>query len=195
VLLLFGAATGMALGALAASPAWAHFTEATDGGWSAGFAHPFSGVDHLVTMIAVGLWAVQMGERAVWLLPGSFVLVMALGAMLSLGGVALPGAEDGTALSVAVLGVLLAVAARPRLPVGVAIVALFGLTHGYAHGAEMPATAAPLLYGMGFLTATLCLHLLGIGAGLAARRPVGQWLLPIGAAAMAGVGITLVLAL
>jgi urease accessory protein len=195
VLFLFGAIGWVALYALAAAPAWAHIAEATGGGWSAGFAHPFSGIDHLVTMVAVGVWAVQMGERAVWLMPASFVMVMALGAMLSLAGVALPGAEDGIALSVAVLGVLLAVAARPSLATGVAVVALFGLVHGYAHGAEMPQAAAPLLYALGFLVATLVLHLLGIALGLAARNPLGQRLLPIGAAAMAGIGITLVLAL
>jgi urease accessory protein len=195
LLLLIGVGVWVMLYAVAASPAWAHFTETAGGGWSAGVAHPFSGIDHLATMIAVGLWAVQMGERAVWLLPTSFVLVMALGAMLSLGGVALPGAEDGIALSVAVLGVLLAVRARPSLAASVAIVALFGLAHGYAHGAEMPDAAMPVLYALGFLGATVCLHLLGIAVGLAARSPVGQRLLPIGAAAMAGIGITLVLAL
>jgi urease accessory protein len=195
LLMLFGASVWAVLCAVAAAPAWAHFAEATGGGWSAGFAHPFSGIDHLVTMIAVGIWAVQIGERAVWLLPASFVLVMALGAMLSLGGVVLPGAEDGIALSVAVLGVLLAVAARPGLAASVAIVALFGLVHGYAHGAEMPEAAMPVLYALGFVAATLCLHLLGIAFGLAARSRIGQRLLPIGAAAMAGIGITLVLAL
>ena len=195
LLLLFGVTVWVALYALAAAPAWAHVAEATGGGWSAGFAHPFSGIDHVATMVAVGLWAVQIGQRAVWVLPTSFVLVMALGAMLSLGGVTLPGAEDGIALSVAVLGVLLAVAARPSLAAAVAIVAAFGLAHGYAHGAELPETAAPLCYALGFLAATLCLQLLGIAFGLAARRPLGQRLLPFGAAAMAGIGITLVLAL
>jgi urease accessory protein len=87
------------------------------------------------------------------------------------------------------------VRARPSLAASVAIVALFGLAHGYAHGAEMPDAAMPVLYALGFLVATVCLHLLGIAVGLAARSPVGQRLLPIGAAAMAGIGITLVLAL
>jgi urease accessory protein len=195
VLFLFGAIAWVALYAVAAAPAWAHIAEATGGGWSAGFAHPFSGIDHLVTMVAVGVWAVQMGERAVWLMPASFVMVTALGAMLSLAGVALPGAEDGTAISVAVLGVLLAVAARPPLAIGVAVAALFGLFHGYAHGAEMPDTAAPLLYGAGLITATMGLQLAGIGMGMLARSSIGQRVLPIGAAAIAGIGITLVLAL
>lgn len=195
VLLLFGVTAWVVLYALAAAPAWAHLTEATGGGWSEGFAHPFSGIDHLVAMVAVGVWAAQLGRRALWLLPASFALVMAAGAALGLAGVALPGAEDGIALSVAVLGVLLAVAARPSLATGAAVVALFGLVHGYAHGAEMPETAAPMLYAMGFLAATVTLHLVGIGFGLAAQSRLGQRLLPIGAAAVAGIGITLMLAL
>jgi urease accessory protein len=195
LLLLFGGTVWVVLYGLAAAPAWAHFAEVRGGGWSAGFIHPFSGIDHLAPMVAVGLWAAQLGERAIWLLPASFVLVMALGAMLSFGGVVLPGAEDGIALSVAVLGVLLVVSARPGLAAAASIGALFGLAHGYAHGTEMPEAAIPVCYALGFLAATLCLQLFGIAVGLAARSPVGQRLLPIGAAAMAGIGITLVLAL
>jgi urease accessory protein len=120
---------------------------------------------------------------------------MAFGVGLGVAGVALPGAEDGIAISVAVLGVLLAVAARPRLAVAAALVGLFGLFHGYAHGAEMPEAVQPMLYGVGLLFATAALHLVGIGIGLAARSPTGQRLLPVGAAAIAGVGITLILAL
>ena len=184
-----------ALSVLAAAPAGAHLLNAIGGGWSEGFAHPFSGVDHLVAMVAVGVWATQIERRAVWLLPLVFPLLMALGLALSLAGAPLPGVEDGIAVSVAVLGVLLAVAARPRLWVGAAIVAIFGLFHGYAHGVEMPETAAPLLYGLGLLFATAVLLLIGIGIGTAARSPVGQRLLPVGAAAIAGIGITLILAL
>ena len=184
-----------AFSVFAAAPAGAHLANAIGGGWSEGFAHPFSGVDHLVAMVAVGLWATQLERGAVWLLPAVFPLFMALGAGLSIAGVALPGVEDGIAVSVAVLGVLLAVAARPRLALGAAIVALFGLFHGYAHGAEMPETARPLLYGLGLLLATAILHLVGIGLGIAARSPTGQKLLPVGAAAIAGIGITLILAL
>lgn len=194
VLLLFAAGALVVCG-LAAAPAWAHLGGAAGGGWGAGFAHPFSGLDHLAAMIAVGIWAVQMGRPAVWLFPASFALIMALGAGLSLAGIPLPGVEDGVAVSVAVLGVLLAVTARPSIAIGVALVALFGLAHGYAHGAEMPATAAPVLYALGFLAATLSLLLLGIAFGLAAQSRIGQRLLPLGAAAMAGVGITLILAL
>lgn len=185
----------VSLSMLATAPAWAHFGAAIGGGWREGFAHPFSGLDHLVAMIAVGLWATQMPRPAVWLLPMIFALLMAVGVSLVPAGVALPGAEDGTAISVAVLGVLLAVAARPPLAIGVALTALFGLVHGYTHGAEMPDTAAPLLYGAGLITATMALQLAGIGVGMLARSRIGQRVLPIGAAAIAGIGITLVLAL
>jgi urease accessory protein len=180
---------------LAAAPAWAHFGGTIGGGWREGFAHPFSGLDHVVAMVAVGLWATRLPRPALWLLAPVFPLFMALGVSMVPAGWVLPGAEDGTAISVAVLGVLLAVAVRPPLAIGAAVTALFGLIHGYAHGAEMPETATPLLYGAGLITATMMLQLAGIGAGLLARSTIGQRVLPIGAAAIAGIGITLVLAL
>ena len=183
------------LSVLAAAPAGAHLLKAVEGGWSEGFAHPFSGIDHLAAMVAVGVWATQLERPALLLLPLVFPLLMALGAGLNLAGAPLPGVEDGVAVSVAVLGVLLAVAARPRLWVGAAVVAVFGLFHGYAHGAEMPETAEPLLYGLGLLFATAILLSIGIGLGLTTRSPTGQKLLPVGAAAMAGIGVALVLAL
>jgi urease accessory protein len=180
---------------LAAAPAWAHLGGAIGGGWRDGFAHPFSGLDHVAAMVAVGLWATQLPRPALWLLAPVFPLSMAVGVSMVPAGWLLPGAEDGAAISVAVLGVLLAVAARPPLAVGAAVVALFGLVHGYAHGMEMPETATPVLYGAGLITATVLLQLAGIGTGLLARSAIGQRVLPIGAAAIAGIGITLVLAL
>jgi len=194
VLLLFGVAAWTGLYALAAAPGWGHHGM-TGGGWSDGFAHPFGGVAHVVAMVAVGLWAAQNGRQALWLLPGFFAVLMTLGAALAVAGIELPGNEDGIAISVAVLGVLLAVAARPRLAVGVLVVGLFGLVHGYAHGAEMPESDTPALYALGFLSATGLLQLLGIALGLAAESRLGQRLLPIGAAAIAGIGVTLMLAL
>src|SRR5258708_1911279 len=180
---------------LAIAPAWAHFGSAIGGGWREGFAHPFSGLDHVVAMIAVGLWATQMPRPALWLLPVIFPLFMAVGVSLVPAGVALPGAEDGTAISVAVLGVLLAVAARPPLAVGAAVTALFGVVHGSAHGAGVPAAAPPPPDGAGPSTAHTALQLAGIGMGVLAGGASGQRVLRIGAAAIAGIGITLVLAL
>lgn len=177
---------------LAAAPAYAHFG-AIGGAWREGFARPFSGLDHVAATVAVGLWATQLPRPALWLLAAAFPLFMALGVSMVTAGWVLPGAEDGTAISVPVLGVLLAVAARPPLAIGAAMTALFGLVHGYAHGMEMPEPAT--LYGAGLVTATMALQLAGIGVGLLARSAIGQRILPIGAAAIAGIGITLVLAL
>jgi urease accessory protein len=195
VLALFGVIAWTGLYALAAAPGWGHHGGLAAGGWSDGFAHPFGGIDHVAATMAVGLWAAQNGRRAVWLLPGFFAVLMTLGAALALAGLCLPGSEDGIAISVAVLGVLLAVAARPRLATGAAVVGLCGLVHGYAHGAEMPESAMPALYALGFLCATGVLQLAGVALGIAAESRIGQRLLPIGAAAVAGIGVTLMLAL
>jgi len=147
--------------------------EGHDFGWdfSAGLAHPFSGWDHLLAMIAVGLWAAQLGGRARWLVPASFVGLMALGAALGEAGLAFAGLEQGIAASVLALGLLVAGAVRLPVAAGMALVGLFALFHGLAHGGEMPASAAGLNYGFGFIAATALLHAAGLGAGaLAARR-------------------------
>lgn len=138
------------------------------GGADAGFAHPFSGLDHLLTMVAVGLWAASLGGSARLLVPAAFVGVMAAGAALGAAGVTLPAVETAIAASVIAVGVL--VAAAVRVPVGVAmtIVAVFALFHGHAHGSEMPAMASPLAYGLGFVAATAILH--GVGFILGATR-------------------------
>jgi urease accessory protein len=177
-----------------AVPAAAHVAAIADRGWNEGFAHPFSGVDHLAAMVAVGLWASQLGQPALLLLPLSFLASMALGAAASFAGLTLPIADDGVAVSVAILGVLLVVAARPRLRISAALVAAFGVMHGASHAAEMPRDAAPLLYGLGFLVATATLHLAGVALGAVTTSPIGRRLLPIGAAAIAGIGVTLALA-
>ncbi|MDR3458874.1 MAG: HupE/UreJ family protein [Verrucomicrobiae bacterium] len=139
-------------------------------GAAAGLLHPFSGLDHLCAMIAVGLWAAQRGGRALWLVPLTFVSVMALGGILGMNGIQVPLAEQGVAASVLILGLLLAAAARLPLAASVVTVGIFAIFHGYAHGAEMPATAAGLSYGLGFLAATAALHLVGIGLGLLAQQ-------------------------
>jgi len=138
--------------------------------FTGGFAHPLSGWDHLLTMIAVGLWAAQLGGRARWLVPAAFVGVMALGAVISHSGVVFPGVGQGVAASVFVLGLLIAAAVRLPVGAGMALVGLFAIFHGIAHGAEIPITSAALLYGAGFVAATALLHAAGVGLGIFAAR-------------------------
>jgi urease accessory protein len=145
-------------------------------------------------MVAVGLWASQLGRPALFLLPLTFLSAMAFGAGAGFAGLGLPIADDGVAVSVATLGVLIVVAAQPRLLVSAALVAAFGVMHGASHAAGIPLDAVPVVYGSGFLVATATLHLAGIALGVVATRPLGRRLLPIGAAAIAGIGVTLVLA-
>jgi len=162
---------------LAALPAIASAHPGHDGdhgfGWdfSGGFAHPLNGWDHLLAMVAVGLWAAQLGGRARWLVPAAFVSVMTLGAVLGHGGMSIAGTEQAIAASVLVLGLLVATAARLPLAAGMALTGIFALFHGLAHGAEIPATSAGLSYGLGFVLTTALLHAAGLGLGqLTARK-------------------------
>ncbi len=134
-------------------------------GFDNGLFHPLTGLDHICAMIAVGLWAAQRGGRALWLVPLTFVSVMAFGGALGMSGIALPFVETGIVASVLILGVLIAAAVRLPLMASAAMVGLFALFHGFAHGAEMPDTASGLVYGIGFIAATAILHLCGIGLG------------------------------
>lgn len=155
---------------LAAAPALAHTGAHGAGGLAAGFSHPFLGLDHLLAMIAVGLWAAQTGGRARLAVPAAFIVVMALGGLLGVAGIGLPLVEFGIIGSVLVLGLLIAVAPRLPLWAPMAIVAAFALFHGHAHGTEMPETASGALYGLGFIAATAILHALGLALGFAAAR-------------------------
>ena len=156
-----------------------------------GLAHPFSGLDHILAMVAVGLWASQMARPAWWALPLTFAAVMALGAVVGFAGVASPWIEIGIAASVTVLGGAIALALRPSLVVGVALVALFALVHGYAHGAELPASASPLAYGIGFVAATLALHAIGLELGRLSKSAAKQLAMRGAGAAIAVAGIAL----
>lgn len=139
---------------------------AATGGIGWGLAHPFTGLDHILAMIAVGLWAVQLGKRALWVLPLSFVGAMAAGAALGMRGVSLPFVEPAILASVIVLGALVAFAKRLPLGASAAVVAVAALFHGQSHGCEMPADASGLLAAAGFVIATAMLHASGILAGL-----------------------------
>lgn len=154
--------------------------------FTSGAAHPLSGWDHLLAMIAVGLWAAQLGGRSRWLVPAAFVSVMALGAVLGHAGLALPGVEQGIAASILILGLLIAAAVRLPAPAGMALVGIFALFHGVAHGAEMPATAGGLSYGAGFIVATAGLHAVGLGLGFALQKQRTVARLAGGAVALAG---------
>ncbi len=157
-----------------------------------GFMHPVTGLDHVLAMVAVGILAALLGGRAIWLVPASFVALAAVGGLLGVQGVPVPFVEFGISASVVLLG--LAIALQARLPLGwtVGLVGLFGLYHGYAHGAEMPADASGFAYGAGFLAATAMLHIAGIGLGLGiahmARRSATRFAQAGGTAiALAGV--------
>ena len=157
-------------------------------GFGAGFLHPFSGMDHLLAMLAVGLWAGQSGTRKLWLLPAVFMSLLVAGAGLAQYFPALPLIETGIAASVLVLGLITALALHVPLALSIALTAVFGLVHGYAHGMEMPGSAAPVLYAVGFLAATAALHFSGIKLGLAARGRYSVWTQAAGAAiALSGI--------
>jgi len=153
-----------------------------------GFAHPISGWDHVLAMVAVGLWGAQLGAPAVWLLPLAFPMVMAMGGMLGLMGVPMPGTEIGIAASAILLGSAVLSEVRPPYVIAAAVVAFFAIFHGYAHGAELPEGQNGLLYSMGFVIATGCLHAIGISFGLIHRWLWGQQLLRLagGGVALAG---------
>ena len=161
---------------------------AGDGGLLSGLLHPVTGLDHVVAMIAVGLWGAQLGAPALWVLPIAFPLVMALGAVLGVTGVPIPFVESGIAASGIVLGLMVAFAVRPPLWLAFLIVACFAVFHGHAHGAELPAYGVPILYATGFVVATGLLHLTGIGIGATRRWPAGEWLVRAGGVLVALVG-------
>jgi urease accessory protein len=139
-------------------------------GFENGLLHPLTGLDHICAMIAAGLWAAQRGGRALWLVPATFVSIMMIGGALGMGGIHIPYVEQGIAASVLVLGIFIAAAVRLPLLASMAIVGLFALFHGYAHGAEMPETASGFAYGIGFIVATASLHLAGIVLGITTQR-------------------------
>jgi urease accessory protein len=153
----------------ASSAAFAHPGHSFSG-FTAGLMHPFSGLDHLLAMVAVGLWAAQSGGRKVWLLPSTFMASLALGAAVALQWQSLPMVEAGIASSVLALGLLVALSARMPALLSISITAVFGLLHGYAHGLELPESAAPVEYALGFLAATATLHLSGIAIGIATQK-------------------------
>ena len=155
---------------MAPSLAHAHVGVSETSEFVHGMGHPFGGLDHICAMVAVGLWAAQMGGRSIWAIPVTFIAVMALGGVLGMIGINVPYLETGIVVSVLTLGVLISASVRLPLAASVAIVGLFAIFHGQTHGAEMPETASGIAYGAGFLIATAFLHGCGIGLGIAIQK-------------------------
>jgi urease accessory protein len=175
--------------------ALAHVGDHSHMSFTEGLLHPFSGPDHVLAMVAVGLWASQLGGRALWLLPLTFPVLMAVGAALGLSGVTLPWVEVGIAGSVMVLGAVVALALRPSLAISIPLIGAFALLHGYSHGIELPAAASALSYGAGFIAATLVLHAIGIATGLIAGRLPVRFAARTAGGAIAVLGVVLLVTL
>jgi urease accessory protein len=167
-------------------PAWAHVEAGQAAGFLAGFGHPISGLDHVLAMVAVGIWGAQLGLPAIWILPVTFPIVMALGGLLGLLGTPLPGVEIGIAASAILLGAAVMTERRLPLYAAAALVGFFAVFHGHAHGTELPPGQRGLLYSLGFVVATGCLHAIGIAIGAIHRWPAGRIALRI---AGGGVGL------
>ncbi|MCB1464352.1 MAG: HupE/UreJ family protein [Nitratireductor sp.] len=188
-MLVTGTSLFLAL-ALAATPAFAHVGgEGLAGGLVSGFTHPIFGPDHVIAMVAVGLWGAFLGMPAMWVLPVVFPLVMAVGGALGVAGVPIPQVETGIALSAVLLGLAVAAAFRPPLWIAALLVGAFAIFHGHAHGAELPHAANPLAYSVGFVIATGLLHLCGIAFGLLAARPLGAAAVRVAGALIAAGGV------
>src|ERR1700682_3205980 len=162
--------------------------DAGSGLW-AGILHPIFGLDHVVAMVAIGIWAAQRGAPAIWVLPITFPVAMALGAVLGALDAPIPGIELGIALSAIALGLMVALSIRLPLRVAGLLVAVFAIFHGYAHGAELPGSANAISYSVGFVLATGMLHLLGIMLGIAKRWAAGATALRMSGVAIALCGM------
>jgi urease accessory protein len=155
---------------LAPSAALAHTGVGGTQGFGPGFLHPLGGLDHQLAMVMVGMFAWQLGGRALWLVPATFVLVMAAGGLLGVSGVPLPFVETGIAVSVIVLGAIVAFGVKAPVAAAMAVVSAFAVFHGHAHGAEMPINVSGVTYAIGFMLATALLHAVGIVIGFAIGR-------------------------
>ncbi|MEM1317084.1 MAG: HupE/UreJ family protein [Pseudomonadota bacterium] len=187
-------ALGLSL-ALISTIARAHVGEGIDSGFESGFWHPILGWDHVVAMVAVGLWGAFLGRPAIFILPVVFPLVMAVGGALGIMGMPLPYVEAGIALSGVVLGLLIAFAMKAPLWVAAVIVGIFAIFHGHAHGTEFPTEFDATGYAIGFVIGTGLLHMVGIAFGAlvgseigkVAVRAVGALIAAVGAAYLFGI--------
>jgi urease accessory protein len=177
-----------ALASVLPAVANAHAQAGAAAGFVSGLTHPVSGLDHVLAMVAVGLWGAQLGLPAIWILPVTFPIVMALGGLLGLLGIPLPGVEIGIAASALMLGMAVATESRPALAVAALVVGAFAVFHGYAHGTELKAGESPLLYSLGFVVATGCLHAAGIAIGTVHRWQSGRLAMRVLGAGIAAAG-------
>ena len=176
---------------VAVPPLAAHTTGGAIGGLGSGLGHPFIGVDHLLAMLAVGMWAYQLGGSSMWKVPLAFVLTLLVGVSIGLTGLSLPFIEPMIAASVMVFGLLIAMRSRVAPVLASMLVALFALFHGYAHGIEMPLAATPLTYVAGFSLATIGLHGLGVMFAYVIHRTTHTMLMRVGGIGLAGTGLLL----
>jgi len=179
----------LALLALTSAAAWAQEETGQAAGFLTGLSHPVSVLDHVLAMVALGLWGAVLGPPAIWVLPVAFPLVMALGGLLGLLGIPVPGAEVGIAVSAIALGAKVLLEARPPLWLAAAIVAFFAIFHGHAHGRELPEGTSALLYSLGFVVATGLLHAVGILLGVAHRWSAGRQAVRIAGGGVACAGL------
>lgn len=179
---------------LVPTTALAHTGVGAASGFTHGFMHPLGGLDHLLAMVMVGIFAYQLGGRALWLVPLTFIAVMALGGFLGVAAIPVPFVEIGIALSVIVLGAVVAFGLKTPVAVAIGVAGLFALFHGHAHGTEMPMDASGAVYGAGFMLATALLHAVGIGIGMligALSQTFGKTIYRVagGIASVAGVAL------
>lgn len=184
----------LAVAAFAPMLAQAHPGHSGTHSFASGFSHPLFGWDHILAMVAVGLWAAQLGGRSIYAVPATFVGLMSVGGILGMTGVNLPMVEAGILASVVMMGLLIATAARLPLIASMILVGLFAIFHGHAHGTEIPVTANGLSYGVGFVLATALLHACGIALGLLAQKQSRPLTLRYAGAAIALCGVCLWLA-
>jgi urease accessory protein len=164
--LALATALAIAFGVAGVTPAYAHMGNGLPGGFESGFRHPFTGWDHLLAMVSVGIWGAFLGRPLIYALPVIFPVMMVSGAIFGMFSVPLPPIELGIAVSVLVLGLCVCLAIKAPAWGACAIVATFAVFHGYAHGVELPSAANPVGYSVGFVLATGLLHVFGVGIGL-----------------------------
>lgn len=187
VLLIFGYLLFMP------TAAYAHTIWADGGGFMSGLKHPVLGFDHLLAMLSVGILSAQIGGRAIWTVPSTFVIVMLVGGIIGMERIPLPSFEMAIAISVFALGV--SIAAEKKLPhlLAMIFVGIFAIFHGYAHGVEMPYLTKPLMYALGFTSGTACIHITGVIIGLIGKKAPKIPVLRILGAGIAGVGVLLII--